>query len=168
MDIGRRLERTLGLTEVLQALFATPRPPAEDVGRLAWVLEMADCFITYRSRYRSSLEKSLVLDLLMLDESNPRSLAFQLATISEHLVELPRPAGRSERTEEQRLILDLLSRLRLCEPAMLAADAGGGFTDLTGRITAAMPALSNAITRRYFSLTAEAPKRVRTRREHRT
>ena len=45
---------------------------------LEMLLEVADSSITYRSRYFTAMQAALVLDLLMNDEANPRSLAFQL------------------------------------------------------------------------------------------
>ena len=61
---------------------------------------MADSSITYRSRYLTSLQTDLLLDLLLVDEANPRSIAFQLARLREHIEQLPgsqtairRPAG---------------------------------------------------------------------------
>ena len=47
----------------------------------SFTLELADSFITYRSRYRLAPMLPLVLDLLLVDESNPRSIAFQLAEL---------------------------------------------------------------------------------------
>ena len=50
--------------------------------------------MTYRSRYFTVLQAAPVLDLLMNDETNPRSLAFQISDLSRAL-HVPRPdAGR--------------------------------------------------------------------------
>ena len=82
MSIGRRLERAIYLTRELRAI---TRPlPAEDSPFLECLLEVADSSMTYRTRYYTTLQPLAVLDVLMADESNPRSLEFQL----EHLVEL--------------------------------------------------------------------------------
>ena len=53
------------------------------------LLEIADSSLTYRSRYLTSMQADLVLDLLLLDEANPRSAAFQLARLREHVDQLP-------------------------------------------------------------------------------
>ena len=42
------------------------------------LLEVADSVMTYRSRYCSRFQLAPVLDLLLTDETNPRSVAFQL------------------------------------------------------------------------------------------
>ena len=99
LDIGRRLERALQMAELLRySLAAEIRRTS---GVLEAVLEIADSSITYRSRYLTSLQTDLVLDLLLVDEANPRSIAFQLARLKEHIDQLPAshtvdpPAGRS-------------------------------------------------------------------------
>src|SRR5260221_13220046 len=45
---------------------------------LAWLLRLADSIITYRARYMARPEWLPVLDLLIRDEANPRSIAFQV------------------------------------------------------------------------------------------
>ena len=60
---------------------------------LAWLLELADSSITYRSRYMARPQWLAVLDLLALDESNPRALAFQVKGIADYLERLTKALG---------------------------------------------------------------------------
>ena len=61
---------------------------------LEMLLEVADSSMTYRSRYFTVLQAAPVLDLLMNDEANPRSLAFQMKDLSGALPRsLARPSG---------------------------------------------------------------------------
>jgi len=76
LEIGRRLERALQMAELLRAGVAEVPPEAEPY--LNILLQVADSSITYRTRYLSVLRTDLVLQLLLADESNPRSVAFQL------------------------------------------------------------------------------------------
>src|SRR5262249_35110146 len=50
---------------------------------LGWILELADSSITYRSRYMARPEWLPVLDLLVRDVHNPRSIYFQLKGLSD-------------------------------------------------------------------------------------
>ena len=84
-DMGRRLERAFNLAELLLALFGEERREEEETARLFFVLNVADSTITFRQRYLFAPILSLVLDLLMVDESNPRGIGFQLRAIDEHL-----------------------------------------------------------------------------------
>ena len=62
------------------------------------LLELADSIMTYRSRYLTRPVPP-VLDLLVADDTNPRSVAFQLAALASHVDQLPRdPADEYVRT----------------------------------------------------------------------
>ncbi len=92
-EIGRRLERALGLCVTLRATLRSD-PPAAIAGlRLEALLRANASHITYRRRYQPSPELAGVLRLLITDASHPRSLAFQLASLQAHLESLPRPVG---------------------------------------------------------------------------
>ena len=54
------------------------------------ILEVADSLMTYRSRYLANLHLAAVLDILLTDETSPRSLAYQFVTLAEHVEQLPR------------------------------------------------------------------------------
>ena len=62
-------------------------------GSLDWLLELSDNIVTYRARYRALPEWLPVLDLLLLDESNPRSILFQLDGIVQSLKKIARTYG---------------------------------------------------------------------------
>ena len=97
LDIGRRLERAANITTLVQGGLAT-----ETAGFTAIepVLEIAESVMTYRRRYYAQPQWPTVLDLLLADESNPRSLAFQIATLAEHTARLPHEvAGNGESRE---------------------------------------------------------------------
>ena len=73
LSVGRRLERLQGMCATLKHTVAGP--PEMD---LTWLLQLADSIITYRARYMARPEWLPVLDLLIRDEANPRSIAFQV------------------------------------------------------------------------------------------
>ena len=75
--------------------------------RLEVLLEIADSSITYRSRYLTSMQVDLVLDLLLLDEDNPRSVAYQLARLRDHVDQLPGSRSVIRRPAESRIALSL-------------------------------------------------------------
>ena len=103
LDIGRRLERAIQMVELLRN--GLPKEAFGGVGVLEAILEMADSSITYRSRYLTSVQVDLVLDLLLVDEANPRSIAFQLARLREHIGELPGSKTSIRRPAEERMAI---------------------------------------------------------------
>ena len=89
-DLGRRIERSIYVCRVVRA---APRArQAYDDAALRLVLELCDSAITYRTRYLAELSGFAVLHLVLADQSNPRSLAFNWAAADAHLSALP-PTG---------------------------------------------------------------------------
>ena len=151
MDLGRRLERASHLAWLVRQ--TVYEAGTFEVDNIRTVLEIADSAMTYRSRYLSQVQIVPFVDLLLLDEANPRSAAFQLAMIETHLRELPRItlAQRSDvpgsiASEIKNLVANTHpSRISVCENGV--RPALGEFTD-TIREDVAM--LSDAIADAYF------------------
>lgn len=124
LDMGRRLERALQLLELLRLAFAAG---AEREGALLeTLLAVADSSITYRRRYLAGLHAAAVIDLLLVDDSNPRSVLFQLAALREHLHHLPHDQAQARLLPEERLAVGSLTRLQLLDvaPACQAEEDG--------------------------------------------
>ena len=124
MDMGRRLERAGYMISLLQSLFATDRAPISQ--ELEALLEVADSTITYHTRYRTILQVEPIVDLLLLDELNPRAVGFQLAALFEHVETLPGSEARAFRTREEKITLDLTTQLRLTDVRELMEESGEG------------------------------------------
>jgi uncharacterized circularly permuted ATP-grasp superfamily protein/uncharacterized alpha-E superfamily protein len=151
LDLGRKLERALHTIALLKGTLVYPAPNEGPV--LDAVLEVADCGMTYRRRYLSNLRPEAVLDLVVLDESNPRSLATQLMALDDDVSNLPRPR-RAGRGPEERLALAALGSVRLAEAEKLAVvtdHVRPGLRALLDEVGAALPALSDIITQQYLS-----------------
>jgi uncharacterized circularly permuted ATP-grasp superfamily protein/uncharacterized alpha-E superfamily protein len=85
MKIGKRIERALATCRFART-FADGRA---GTGGFDLMLALADSQITYRRRYVMIAARAPVLDLVMLDPNNPRSVAFQVERIADHLGHLP-------------------------------------------------------------------------------
>jgi uncharacterized circularly permuted ATP-grasp superfamily protein/uncharacterized alpha-E superfamily protein len=154
LSIGRRLERSIHLVKLFRTIivpFTLQTWPA-----LEMLLEVADSSMAYRSRYFTILQPAPVLDLLMNEEVNPRSLAFQMKDLSEHcrsLSSMPSGAGwpilKQKRLEEAASNLFREDVRMLSEPGAEAPRVR--LDELLAEVDAALPALSNAITHAYFT-----------------
>jgi uncharacterized circularly permuted ATP-grasp superfamily protein/uncharacterized alpha-E superfamily protein len=89
LSLGRRIERLAGLCTVLQVATTEGRAHGLD-----WLLELADSTVSYRSRYLVGPEWLPVLDLLLCDELNPRSVAFQVKGLAQYIATLEASHGR--------------------------------------------------------------------------
>jgi uncharacterized alpha-E superfamily protein len=119
------------------------------------LLEIADSSITYRSRYLTSMQPDLVVDLLLMDEANPRSVAYQLARLREHMDFLPGSRSTIRRAPEARLAISLLTAVQLTEVRDLGCtDSRGRRTNLEtllARLSTELRSLSETLTREYFN-----------------
>jgi uncharacterized circularly permuted ATP-grasp superfamily protein/uncharacterized alpha-E superfamily protein len=156
LSIGRRLERAIYLARQLREI-TTPLTERE-WSLLECLLEAADSSVTYRTRYYTTLQPVAVLDVLMADETNPRSLAFQL----NHLIDLYRrlPRHLPEDLEAMRNALALLRGFdlqKLTYPLPGAAAVANGSDGLARldrflrEMERLLPSWSNNLSSRYFS-----------------
>ncbi len=86
LKLGFRIERALATCRFARQFARAQGGSREELDLL---LELNDCQITYRSRYPFGAAFAPVLDLVLLDESNPRSLLFQLGRLKTHTQALP-------------------------------------------------------------------------------
>ncbi len=88
MSIGRRMERLIFQCAAVQCAFLHDG----SVG-LSWLLRLADSVVTYRARYMTSPEWLPVLDLVVMDASNPRSVMFSARGVLSYLEGLEQNYG---------------------------------------------------------------------------
>ncbi|MBI1389377.1 MAG: hypothetical protein GC154_13115 [bacterium] len=113
LDMGRRLERAMSILELVRRSITDLR--ADEAILLKLILEMLDSAMTYRSRYVDEIQTGAVVDLIVLDETNPRSVAFQVEALAGHAAMIPRNINQAVRSREERLALSALNRLRMVE-----------------------------------------------------
>ena len=150
LDMGRRLERAAHVVSLLHSALASPT----DGVPLEELLQIADGSMTYRRRYLAALQVAPVVDLLLTDETNPRSVVFQVASLAAHIDALPRDAARP-RTPQQTFVLSALAELRLADVADLCVPDESKkrrpLLELLGRVGAFLPALSDSLSGAYFN-----------------
>jgi len=156
LSLGRRLERAIYLSRELGEI---SRPLSEQQWPLLeFLLEVADSSMTYRSRYYTTLQPLAVLDVLMADWSNPRSLDFQL----KHLVDIYERFPRYL-PEDLQAMRDALALLRSFDLQTMSyplpgaaigtngADALRRLQKFLGGLERLLPSWSDNLSSRYFS-----------------
>lgn len=156
LDLGRRLERANTMALLLTKTLT--RASRQEERLLEATLEVADSGITYRRRYPTRLEVGPAVDLLLTDETNPRSVAFQLQCLVDQMDALPEQGPDAQRSPQQKLALAGLTALRLAEVQTLCAAAPNGerpaLHQLIERLLRDLPALSDALSGQYLSHSA--------------
>ncbi|MFL6450512.1 MAG: circularly permuted type 2 ATP-grasp protein [Bryobacteraceae bacterium] len=156
ISLGRRLERAIYLARQLREL-------SESFADTDWsfweyLLEVGDSSITYRSRYYTTLQPLPVFDVLMSDETNPRSLDFQLSHLVDLYAKLPRHIPEDLRSVQTALKLLRRFDLHAVRPRKTALAAAQYNSRERARLKRSLKALekflpswSNNLSNTYFS-----------------
>jgi uncharacterized alpha-E superfamily protein len=129
LELGRRIERAILTCRFVRAFTGVPD------GGLDLLLELADSQITYRQRYVMIAALAPVIDLVVLDPNNPRSVAYQIDRIEAHLVALPRRHADGRLSSSQQIAISIATRLRTADAAKIdnttIADIENGLMQLS-------------------------------------
>jgi len=162
LQLGRVLERGLQTIALLRGVVL----PAGGhvVPACEALLGILHSVKTYRRRYRSRIQLGAVLDLLLLDEENPRSLAFQLVEVERLVAALLRDDQPAQRSPMERLALDASTTLRLfdVEPLSRADDAGDAaavLDTMLARVATLLTGIADEVALRYFQ-PADRPQQM--------
>ena len=155
LTTGRRLERASRMVSMMRGLRVTEVLWSEDnrqAATLEVMLELAESFMTYRSRYFAAVQRGPVLQLLLVEPDNPRSLSFQLALLRDRLAELADGAKLGTPTHNP-----MANALRIVETGLTAL----GQPDLVRNpmllrttldtLAATLPEVSNLLAHAFFS-----------------
>jgi len=155
LDSGRRIERGMIVISLARSLAVPVYSPGVENVMLESLLLSCESLITYRRRYRSYLQLATVLDLLLFDNSNPRSLLFQLERMHEHVDKLPQDALDRHMSALERLVLEASTLIRLSDTQYLTdiennAGTRQNLDQLLSRMTHSLSQMSEVITETYF------------------
>ncbi len=144
LDLGRRIERTLAVLGSVEAVLGVVAPPLAEQPLADAVLSANESLVAYRRRYRSEFDLHAVLDLLLRDDANPRSLAYQLDRLREHTAGLAWPEGSA-------LVQDAsLQALAMVETAAVNGRRVS-LDELVLQVRGPILQLSGAIVARWFA-----------------
>jgi len=152
-DIGKRIERGLALTALLRATLTTVRSAGAEQTITESTLVACESSVIYRRRMLGKVSVAAVADLVLFDTENPRSLVYQLERLRANLKALPGSSGSSR---PERLVDDIVTRLRRLDPADLEEVSADGtraeLADLLDGMHRDLRELSGVITATHLSL----------------
>jgi uncharacterized alpha-E superfamily protein len=153
LPLGRRLERLVHLAGVIKYVLALPTE--ERTGSLEWLLEAANSIVTFRARYRRAPELLPVIHLVVLDETNPHSIAFQLRDLAIALVRTAAELGGDVATEDLSPLIATLRTLPLVgfepESGEVVEAACSNLATHLERAEHVAYAISDDLQRRFFT-----------------
>jgi uncharacterized circularly permuted ATP-grasp superfamily protein/uncharacterized alpha-E superfamily protein len=153
MDIGKRIERGLALTALLNATLTTVLAPAAERTVIESALIAMESAVIYRRRTAGQVSVAALAELMLFDATNPRSLVYQLERLRTDLGHLPGSSGSSR---PERMVAEIATLLRRSSPAELAAVSATGrrkqLADLLTGIHAALRELAEVLTATQLAL----------------
>jgi len=138
-ELGRRIERAMSVTRLTRT-FAGADASADDLSTL---LELTNSQIGYRQRYLTGVALLPVRDLVLLDPSNPRGLAFQLERIQRTLNELPSLTDDGLPEDQQAQAMALAA-------VVVTTPVDGFDSKALQGIDNRLKTISDAVARRFF------------------
>ncbi|SEP00016.1 circularly permuted type 2 ATP-grasp protein [Aquisalimonas asiatica] len=124
LETGRCLERGLLTSAFLRAVLVTPLGARDEPRLLDAVLEHLESLNAYHREHHRQPRPGTVLELVLLSESNPRAVGFQLARLEARLASLPGAGAPDRLTAHQRPVLEARTSLRLSDPETLLQGDG--------------------------------------------
>lgn len=156
-EIGRRIERSLQTASLIDSLLTTSLPNFQQKQILESVLLSVEALITFRRRYRDTNDIGHGLDLLMLDDENPRSIIYQLHQLERHYSKLPPTSlvKQPRLSPSNRLLVKSLSDMQLADVKVLATLNGetrnrDNLKQLLGDLVEQLEQFSSLLSDQYF------------------
>ncbi len=149
LELGKRIERAVHVASLIQ-LIQVELKSEESV--IEAILDVGDSKMAYRGRYLSVIHRVAAIELMLTDETNPRSLAYQLLSIKEHVANLPSNDSAPFGSPEEQIADSLLHYVKLLrlEDLESSNDPNGNVAKLMERVSSELPKLSELISHRYL------------------
>ncbi|MFP5042122.1 circularly permuted type 2 ATP-grasp protein [Parasediminibacterium sp. JCM 36343] len=122
LDTGRKIEQSLLLVNMLRATLVNKHDEQVSYNLQEAILKSNESLVNYRYKYKIHLQLPYVLELMLLDANNPRSLVYQVFRIKKYLESLPKPQNNNGNMPEYlRLITDVYDQLKAADKNTLLA-----------------------------------------------
>jgi uncharacterized circularly permuted ATP-grasp superfamily protein/uncharacterized alpha-E superfamily protein len=155
LDMGRKIEQCFLLISMLRSTLINKTNDQSAYILLEAVLKSNESLVNYRFKYRTHLQLPLVLDLMLLDVNNPRSLLYQTERLKTYLSALPKTNAVNGLAEHERLALEVNTLLQLADKDELAKldvnlNQYRKLDEFLIKINMLLYAISAAVSKTYF------------------
>jgi len=170
LNMGRKTEQSILLVNMLRVTLAYKHDEQIEYILQEAVLKSNECLVNYRYKYRSHLKMPLVLDLLLLDPNNPRSLVYLLERLKDYVSGLPKISAGHALPDHERIALEAYTLLKLAVKEKLAEPDKHSSTyknleTFLHKMNKLLYTLHNVISKAYF-MHAKTQKQLFTDHNH--
>ncbi|MEM9941793.1 MAG: circularly permuted type 2 ATP-grasp protein, partial [Planctomycetota bacterium] len=149
VNMGNQLEHALQIVSYVKTCVRGISRDTTSI--LDTMLEISDSSLTYRSRYYTNVQLPAVLDLLLLDPANPRSLIYQLKRLVTNLEQVAQTEGDSKELILAREIAESIQTMDVFQFSDLAQSSQkNDLFKLFESIEQKLPKLATLISNRHF------------------
>jgi uncharacterized circularly permuted ATP-grasp superfamily protein/uncharacterized alpha-E superfamily protein len=153
LDVGRKIEQSLLVISMLKTTMVKKYSEQVEYNLQQSVLMSNEGLVNYRYKYRRPLQNALVIDLLLFDPNNPRSLIYQVVRLKAYLQNLPGNNAGHAIPEYERLIVEADSLLRGASKVELATPDNEGYGRLESflfRLSGMLSAIPGVLSKAFF------------------
>ena len=153
LDLGRKIEQSLLVIGMLRTTLVKKHNEQVEYNLQQSVLMSNEGLVNYRYKYRRPLQNLLVIDLLIFDPNNPRSLTYQVVRLNAYLQNLPKTGVGQAVPEYERLILEANTMLKLADKTQLSVSDGGDYDNLETFLSGLfdlLAAIPGALSKAFF------------------
>jgi uncharacterized circularly permuted ATP-grasp superfamily protein/uncharacterized alpha-E superfamily protein len=153
LDLGRKLEQSLLVITMLKTTLVKKNKDQVEYNLQQSVLMSNESLVNYRYKYRRPLQSLLVIDLLLFDPNNPRSLTYQVVRLKSYLQNLPKNGAGYSLTEYERLILEADTLIKLADKNELAKADGEEYAKLNSflsKLYNILSAIPGVLSKAFF------------------
>lgn len=101
----------MNLIDLLKVTLVPCYDTATEARIMETVLTSCNSLMVFRRRYRSFMQLSPILELLLQDQYYPRALACQLRQMKRHIAELPQESSATATFRDETIISEALEKL---------------------------------------------------------
>jgi uncharacterized alpha-E superfamily protein len=153
LDTGRKIEQSLLLITMIENTLVEKHDAQVEFELQEALLISNECLANYRYKYRVPLQLPYVLDLMLFDPNNPRSLIYLLDRLKAYLGNLPKNNMEQRLAQHEKLILEAWTILKLSGKEQLGVPGiyeNHHLRKFLARISALLVAIPDTITKSYF------------------
>ncbi|MCA0399039.1 MAG: circularly permuted type 2 ATP-grasp protein [Bacteroidetes bacterium] len=155
LNMGQKMEQCLLLISMLRATLVRKQDEQVEYILQEAVLKANECLVNYRYKYRSHIKLPLVLDLMLHDQNNPRSLLYLIEKLKAGTKDLPKINQAGALPDHERVLQEAEKLLRQADKEKLAAVASSkncykNLETFLGNMNGLLLSLPNIISKAYF------------------
>jgi uncharacterized circularly permuted ATP-grasp superfamily protein/uncharacterized alpha-E superfamily protein len=155
LNMGRKTEQSILLINMLRFTLVDRHDEQVDYILQEAVLKSNECLVNYRYKYRSHLKLPLVLDLVLLDPNNPRSLIYLLERLKDYVSGLPKIAAGHSLPDHERIVIEAYTLLKLAIREKLAepdkhSNTYKNLDTFLNKMNKLLYSMHNQISKAYF------------------